>query len=163
MKAARYYGSGNYDEAIKQCNKIIEVEGESAFSHCLIAACHELKEDYEKAITSARSALKYEENHFDSLVILSRIYANKNDHEKAREFVVRGLEAYPEPIPSPPKFFFFILKLLSYIPRFKRIYKRAEEDISNPNESNEKWFKWAKEYLAWYEGTKGGEASPTVH
>ncbi|MBW9276084.1 MAG: tetratricopeptide repeat protein [Candidatus Thiodiazotropha sp. (ex. Lucinisca nassula)] len=163
VKAARCYRQGDYNEAIEQCKKMIEVEGDNAYSHYLIATCQELKEDYEEAILSAETALKCDKKHFDSLVILSRIYLNRNEHEKAREYVLRGLEAYPEPIPGPPKFFFTILKLLSIIPKFSRVYKQAEEEISNPNKSNEKWFQWAKEYLAWYERSKGGEPSPTVH
>jgi hypothetical protein len=116
------------------------------------------------AITSAKRALDLDPNSFGAIKILSEMYARRTEHELAAQYVRRGLERFPTPLPTMPKAFFGALRLASLIfPRLRTIEERAREDISDPNRNNDEWYVWAKQYLAWYDQSEGSRATPTIH
>ncbi len=163
LKAAKCFGKGDYKSAVGHFKKSMEVEGESSYIYSIIASCYELDEEYELAVKNGEKAVILDKEQFGAYEVLSRVHCSLKNYEKAKEYVIKGIECYPEPLPGPPKFVYFLLKMISIIPKFRRVYESTKEELSNPNRSSEKWYKWAKEYLEWYENAHGEKSVPTVH
>jgi|SRR5712691_427264 len=164
LQAARCVGRKDYDEAIRVLEAALSGSPRDVPFLELIAHCHYWANREDLALTSAQKALELDPKSFGAIKFMSGIYAKRTEHEVAAQYVRRGLENYPKPLPTPPKAFFLFLRLASFLfPRLRAIEKRAREDIADPNKSNSDWYTWARQYLAWYDGTHSDRTSPTVH
>ena len=109
-------------------------------------------------------ALRCDSDDFDALRMLAEIYANRNEHDKAVDFVRRGLANHPKPSAPLPRVAKALRIVAPLLP--KRLRRAIETDLTifeDPGANDRKWFAWAKEYLAWYDGTKGSSTAPVVH
>jgi tetratricopeptide (TPR) repeat protein len=163
MKAARCLGRKDYARAIEYYERVKESEDPNPYTLCMMAQCSEWAGDSESAIRIAKEALAIDSTQFESHKLLAEIYLARKDYEKTKWHVQNALHNYPEPLPSPPRLFFRLLRLLSILPAVRRVEKAAIDEIKDPNKDTRKWFEWAKEYLKWYEEQFGDKAEPTVH
>jgi tetratricopeptide (TPR) repeat protein len=163
MKAARCMGRGDYTQALEHLKELNDSEGSDPYTLCMIARCYEGAEDLDSAIGAANDALSFDSEHFESLQLLSRVYLSRKDYEKTKDYVQRTLQNFPEPLPGPPRFFFWVLRVLSIFPAIKRLEEAAKEDLADPNKDTKQWYDWAKKYLKWYGEEFGEKAEQTVH
>ena len=163
MDVARYVGYKDYDGAIRVLQASLSNSAIDIPSLELIAHCHRWSSRNDMAISVAQQTLAYDPNNFESMRLLSEIYAERKDHVSAVRFIRLGLENYPEPQPSVPKIYFSLLRLVSAIvPRFRSIHEAAKRDLGDLDNGNRKWFFWAKQYIAWYNSVSGREQDPIV-
>jgi hypothetical protein len=112
----------------------------------------------------AQRALEHDPTSFGAFQLLSEIYVERKEHETAAQFTRLGLDNFPEPTPSTPKFFFWVLRIGALlIPRLKRVEESVREDLADPNKEMREWYSWAKQYLAWYDASFQSKQTPTVH
>src|SRR5712692_1199648 len=164
FQVARRVGRKDYDGAIHGLERALSGSKNDTPYLELIAQCHHWAGRDEMAIASAKKALDIDPMSFGAVKFLSEIHARRTEHELAAQYVRRGLENFPEPLPTMPRVFFGILRLASFaFPRVKAVEKKAKENISDPNRNNNEWYAWAKQYLAWYDQGHGGRATPTIH
>jgi len=164
IQVARRIGQKDYDGAIRILEGTLEKNKKDIPSLSMIALCHHWSGRSDMAIACTKQVLTFDTKNFDAIRLLSEIYAERAEHQMAAEHIRLGLENYPTPLPATPKIFFWLLRFVSYVyPKFKALEKEAREEIGNPNKSNEDWFDWAKQYLAWYDQTQGEKKSPTLH
>ena len=163
MKAVRCMGRGDYMQALEHLQALRDSEEPNPYTLCMIARCYESAEDLDSAIGAANAALALNGEHFESLQLLARVYLTRSDYEKTKDYVQRALRNYPEPLPGSPRFFFWVLRVLSIFPAIRRLEKAAKEDLSDPNKDAKEWYDWAKKYLSWYEEEFGEKAEQTVH
>ena len=108
--------------------------------------------------------LRLDATAFAPLKILSEIYAERDQPEVTVSFLRRALESYPPPIepiaPRPVTLAKGIVRILS--PR-RPVTDDEFGMLEDPNVNDRKWYAWAMEYLAWYEGLSGGTATPVLH
>ncbi len=156
-------GRKDYAQALEHLSQIKKSEEPNPHTFSMIARCHEGAGDLDAAIAAANNALSIDSGHFYSLQLLTRVYLVRKDYEKTKEYVQRALQSYPEPLPGPPRFFFWILRILSVFSAIRRVDKQAREELEHPNKDTEEWYEWAKKYLKWYEEEFGDKAEPTVH
>jgi tetratricopeptide (TPR) repeat protein len=161
---ARRIGRKDFDGAISALERALDGGLTDAQYLEMIAQCHYWAKREEMAIASARRALHVDPKAFGAMKFLSEVYARRGDHDTAAEFARQALEHYPEPLPETPKTFLRVLRAVSFMfPRLKPFAARTQEDIGNPNKSTEQWYAWAKEFLAWYDQTRGAQTAPTIH
>jgi len=163
MKVARCMGRKDYAQALEYLGQMKQSEDANPYTLSMIARCHEGAGDLDSAITAANDALSIDSGHFYSLQLLARVHLARKDYENAKEYVQRALQSYPEPLPGPPRFFFWILRVLSVFPAIRRVEEQARADLEDPNKDTKEWYEWAKKYLKWYEEEFGDKAEPTVH
>lgn len=165
LKVARCIGSKDFDGAIRIMTSGLTNSKDDVWSFEMIAQCHQWAGRADMAITFAKRALEFDPKFFGSFELLSRIYAEKAEHETAAQYARLGLENYPAPIPPMPR---IVVRLFQsvfwalgiFIPRLRAL---ANLDAPDPNKPNNEWYNWAKQYLEWYQETHGDPMNPTVH
>jgi tetratricopeptide (TPR) repeat protein len=116
------------------------------------------------AIEAASRILQYDANDFAGLKLLSEIYAERDESERAAEFVRRALDNYPKSLPPAPRKLISVTRFLARIlPPLRRLGPKDFAVLEDPNATNRVWFEWAKQYLAWYDAATGGSSSPVLH
>lgn len=163
MAAARHMDSKRYDEAINCFREVIEEEGESPHSLEMMALCYEQKMNISKAKEFALRALEIETNSFGALKMLARFAISEENYSEARDYVLRALESYPEPLPEAPLFLLKFFRFLRRVAKFRKMSDAAVDILQNMNKDTEDWYRWAKEYLEWYESQFGEKSVPTCH
>lgn len=164
IEVGRCVGGKDYKGAIRVLEGSLSNNSKDAPSLVMIAMCHRWSNNIDEAIAMAQRALAYDPMSFEAIRLLSEIYADRKEHEAAAQFARLGLDNYPEPTPSIPKFFFWVLRIGALIlPRLKRVEKNVREDLADPDKDTREWYSWAKQYLAWYDSTYQSKHTPTVH
>ena len=165
LELAKLIGRSDFPNAIRYLQTYLGMHPQELHGWTFLAQCQRWAGSDAEAIESATQALQLNPTDFAALRMLSEIYATRNDEEKAVTFIRRGLENFPEPLPPVPpaliKAFRFVAPVLP-----KRLAAAVELDIpgfEDRGAGDRKWFNWAKEYLAWYEGETGNSAVPIVH
>ncbi len=162
IKLAGMIGRQEYDKATAYLRSGLKGDKSDADSLAMIANCHHWAGQPDQAIAAAEAALKIDPASFDMHAMLAQVFAEKGDHDKAIVNVRRGLECYPEPLPSVPEYFMLALRLLGRIfPSFRNV--DPNEGLRSVEASRADWFRWAKQYLAWYDGARGGDATLVTH
>jgi tetratricopeptide (TPR) repeat protein len=118
----------------------------------------------DKAIEVAERVLHVNPHDFTLLKMVSETLAQRGDHERAVAYVRLGLENYPEDIaPMPP----FLTKLARVTMRIlgprRKLSAQELAPWESVNADNRAWFQWAKEYLAWFDGSTGSKSVPVLH
>lgn len=131
----------------------------------MLAQCHVWANAKGSAEQAAVAALKLDPNDFETLRLLSAMYAEDNRHAEAAAIVRRGLESFPAPSPSlspwVPRVFRLVAPLLS-----KRLRKSIEAelpDLQDADVAARHWYAWAKDYLRWYDAATGSNSAPVLH
>jgi tetratricopeptide (TPR) repeat protein len=164
IEVGRCVGRKDFDGAIRVLESSLSNSSNDVHSLVMIAMCHRWSNRSDEAIVMAQRALAYDPKSFEAFQLLSEIYAERKEHETAAQFTRLGLDNFPEPTPSVPKFFFWVLRIGALvIPRLKRVEKSAREDLADPNKGVREWHSWAKQYLAWYDSEYRSKHTPTVH
>jgi tetratricopeptide (TPR) repeat protein len=111
----------------------------------------------DKAIVTAKKALLIDPKGFDMPKILSVIYAERENHEKAIKFVRIAVQNYkPGTASEIPGWVSSGLKLAGkFSARLRQIEKAAKEDLEDLNKARREWRAWAEEYMAWYNEATG--------
>ena len=153
LRIARLIGRKDYSGAISQLEATLQGQPTDVSALELIANCHRWSGADDKAIDTAARILEIDVTKFSALKMLSEIHAERGNPELAVSFVRRALESYPAPLePVSPK----LVTLARWIFRIVAPLKRVRDDefrvLEDPNEIDRKWYAWAKEYLAWYDG-----------
>ncbi len=152
MKVAPLVGRRDFEGALRILEGEITGTAEDKLYLEMIALCHLEAGNQEKAIEAAKKALELNPSSFEMPRMLSQIFAEREDHEQAAEYVRIGLSNYPaEDLPTLPKWSFALLKLAGkFSARWKRVEEAAKEDLRDPEKDRRDWQAWAKEYLAWH-------------
>lgn len=77
---------GDYDMAIKHCNKSIEISPENYYAYANRADCYFKKGEYDNAISDAKKALEYKNNGVEAATLLTIIYAMQDDEENKKHY-----------------------------------------------------------------------------
>jgi tetratricopeptide (TPR) repeat protein len=163
-QAARLVGKKDYDGAIRLVESALSGGAEDASLLVLVAHCHYWAKREDAALTSAQNALFLDPKSFEANKFLSGIYARRGEYDRAAQHAKHALENYPEPLPSVPKAFLSVVRVVAALfPRLRRIEQTAQQDLADPNKDNKRWYAWATEYLRWYDAAHGSRTSPTVH
>ena len=167
MKFARLIGGGDFDRAIKlltdglakatsDVNRLDFMER--------IALCHWGASRADDAIESLNKALEIDPKSFFSLKLLSECHAMRNEHDAAATFARRAMEAYPDPLPQPPKLVPRLLRgLARIVPKYRSLFLDIEKQVADPDCGDPKWYAWAKDYLKWYDASRGTSIAPRLH
>lgn len=163
MKVARCIARKDYARALEYLDQIRVSEEPNPYTVYMMAKCHEWSGDTESAMSAAKEALSIDNGHFESLKLLANLYLAKKDYKKTTEYVQAALNNYPEPVPGPPRFFFWLLRVLSFIPAIGKLGEAVRDDLEDPDKDTKSWFKWAKKYIEWYEDEYREKTGPTLH
>jgi tetratricopeptide (TPR) repeat protein len=157
-------GRKEFDKAIDYLRAGLKGDTSDLASLEMIAHCHDWAGRSEEAIASCREALGHDPNSFDMHVMLSRLFAAKDEHADAANHARKGLETYPEPLPKLPRSLILTLKIFSrLIPSLRGLAPDAEAALLRAEADNAAWFNWAKRYLSWYDATYGETVKPVDH
>jgi tetratricopeptide (TPR) repeat protein len=155
-------GRQEYDKAIDYLRAGLKGDRSDFDSLAMIANCYHWAGRHDQAIVACEEALKVDSSSFDMHALVAQLFVEKGDHENAVIHARIGLECYPEPLPTIPRWITFIFRLLG------RVFPSLRD--SDPNEglrsmeaSRAEWFAWAKQYLTWHDATHGGTGKPVVH
>jgi tetratricopeptide (TPR) repeat protein len=85
-----------YDEAIKYCDKVIELAPRSTLGYSLRARVHILKDDLKSGLSDLSEALKINPNDLPALLMRSRLYAADKKDEEAKADVEKALRISPD-------------------------------------------------------------------
>jgi len=153
MKIAPFIGRQDYEGALQLLEGELAGTADDSPYLEMIAHCHWLAGNDEKAIETAKEALELDPNNFEMPKILSQIYAEHEEHEQAVAYVKIGLRNYKsDSLPAVPRWVFGAMKLAAkYSARWKHVEEAAKEDLGDPNKDSREWCAWANEYLLWYE------------
>jgi hypothetical protein len=165
MLALRSVRAKDPDAAIKILTDSLTNTEEDVFTWEMIAHWHCTAGRDAMAIAAAKQALSYSPSYFGALELLAGLHASRSEHELAAHYARLGLENFPERLPNLPQSLVRgvqgLFRLLSLVSR--RFQRVADEDIPDPNRSNEEWYTWAKQYLEWYDDSHGQRENPRVH
>ena len=152
IKVAPLIGRRDFDTAVQVLEGELTGTSEDILHLELIAQYHWQAGNEQKAIETAKKALALDPKSFEMSRMLSQIFAEHEDHEKAIQYVKIGLNNFPsEPLPAPPSWTFSVLNLAGkFSARWKRVHEAANEDLQDPDKDRREWQSWAYEYLAWY-------------
>jgi tetratricopeptide (TPR) repeat protein len=130
----------------------------------LLAQCHRWSGAGDKAIEVAEKVLEVDPHYFPALKLLSEILAQGSDHERAAAYLRRGVESYPQEMSPLPYFLLQLARVTMRILRPRReMSAQGFEPWETINAENRAWFKWAKEYLAWFDDKTGSKTLPVLH
>jgi tetratricopeptide (TPR) repeat protein len=162
MRLARLIGRQDFDGAIRLMDGSLSNTAADIPDLEMMAYCHRWSHRNDMAIILAQKVLTYDPKYFGAFRLLSEIYTEQDDHERAAKFARLGIENFPDPFPSIPKLLFWLLRIgAALFPRLKRINESAKRDLTDLNKDNKEWYLWAKEYLHSYDSVTG-KHSPTV-
>lgn len=154
MQVASHIGRKDFDGAIRILQGALCNDSRDVPYLEMIDLCHHWSDRNDMAISAAQRALAYDSKCFGAIRLLSKIHAERNEHDTAVQLVRLGMENYPEPLPAAPKPFIWILHLLAVIfPSVRRIESAVRRDFSDPNSDDKEWYVWAQRYLAWYDSS----------
>ena len=85
-----------YDEAIKYCDKVIEVAPRSTLGYSLRARVYILKDDLKSALSDLTEALKINPNDLPALLMRSRLNAAEGHDDAAKADVEKALRLSPD-------------------------------------------------------------------
>ncbi|MGI9408670.1 MAG: tetratricopeptide repeat protein [Hyphomicrobiaceae bacterium] len=155
-------GREDFDGAVDYLRAGLKGDASDLDTLKMIAHCHHWAGNTDDAIAVSREALIHDPALFEMHAILAQLLADKGEHEDACFHACKGLVNYPEPQPEPPGLRNSIAACLSRI--------SATEPEPSPNLAMQwvkagrtEWFDWAKQYLNWYETTRGETVKPTEH
>lgn len=95
LRAFINYSRKNYDNAISDLDKAINLQPDHAFLYALRAGVYEEKDDYDKAITDYTRAIKLEAGNVDFLIARGGAYKLKADASNALADYDRALKIDP--------------------------------------------------------------------
>jgi tetratricopeptide (TPR) repeat protein len=108
-------GRQEYDKAIDYLRAGLKGDKSDFDSLAMIANCHHWAGHHDQAIVVGEEALKIDPRSFDMHALLAQLFAEKGDHENAVIHARKGLECYPEPLPTIPSSITFVFRLLGRI------------------------------------------------
>ncbi len=150
MKVARAIGRDDFATAIRYLKEGIAANGESAYYLYMIAECHENIGSDQEALDYGTRALAHDPCDLDTLQLVTRIYQDRGEDERAYLYVCRALENPPEAIEDIPRFLMAVLRVLSIIyPRLKKV--DPHKSFHNFNKRQRDWQAWAEDWKEWYE------------
>lgn len=156
---SRMIGQQEFDKAIDYLRSGLKGNESDLSSLEMIAHCHHWAGHADDAIKACRKALRYDPKSFDMHSMLSRLLAEKGEHEDAVIHARRGLECYPSPLPEIPRFVTSAFQVLGRIfPRLRGA--DATESLRRIEAEQSEWFAWAKRYLNWYDRTHNDRLGP---
>lgn len=85
-----------YDEALKQCEKVIELAPKSTLGYNLRARVQIMKDDLKAAMKDLDEALKIDENDLPALLMRSRLNAAEGNDAQAKADVDKALQLRPD-------------------------------------------------------------------
>ncbi|MHA2035750.1 MAG: tetratricopeptide repeat protein, partial [Promethearchaeota archaeon] len=85
----------NYDSAIIDCNKAIELDSKFVDAYYHIGLAYNYKKKYDAAIENFQKGLNYDKNHIESWNLVGLAYMAKNESENALNFLNKTLEIDP--------------------------------------------------------------------
>ncbi|MEO1205290.1 MAG: tetratricopeptide repeat protein [Pseudomonadota bacterium] len=162
IKVARLIGRKEFDAAIELLRSKLKGDASDQYSFEMIAYCCQSAGRSDDAIASCRAALKLDPQSYEMHALLAQLLADQGAYEDAAIHALRGLEYYPEPMPEIPKVVLSVLRVLGrFLPRLNRTsFEKALADI---DEDRANWFRWATEYLRWYDRTHADQLTPPRH
>ena len=75
--------AGEYDEAIRNYTKAIEIESEFANAYSARGSAYSRKGEYDRAITDYNRAIELDQNFAEAYLMRGIVYDRKKEHEKA--------------------------------------------------------------------------------
>ncbi len=85
-----------YDEALKYCDKVIELAPRLTLGYSLRARVHILKDDLKSALSDLTEALKIDPNDLPALLMRSRLNAAEGNDDQAKADVEKALRISPD-------------------------------------------------------------------
>jgi tetratricopeptide (TPR) repeat protein len=164
LQLARFVGRKDFDGAIRVLEASLSQGADDVPALLMIALCHRWAHRDEDAILAARRVLASDPNSFEAIQLLSETHAQRGEHDVAVQFVRVGLESDPAPVPVPPTFFLWFVRIAAYLfPRLRHIENAAKAHLSDAKSGRAEWFAWARQYVAWYDQVAGNQRKPTIH
>ena len=98
LKAQNSYWKGDYEDAIKRFEKLVELNESSQFIHEKLSFCYDRSYEREKAIEHQLLALKFDPKNATNLFILGQLYQRANDYENAEKYYLSALALMDVPL-----------------------------------------------------------------
>jgi tetratricopeptide (TPR) repeat protein len=156
MRASKAIGAKNYDIAIDEYKKRLEVDESDQEALSMIALCYGWEGDLERAIPYAIKRLAHDPTDFHMLLLSAKYWSNNGNEDQTYNYACRVLENVPRSKPEDlPKSVYWLLKFFSIFKRFRGLESAAKESqvgYENYYKDNIEWVRQCKE---WYEAKHG--------
>jgi tetratricopeptide (TPR) repeat protein len=134
-RGAVYNFIGEYDKAINDFNKVIELSSSSAFlvgAYVGLAGSYSSKKNYNKAIEYCTKAIELAQDNDDILYFLrGRIYFDKSEYKKSINDFTKAIDLYSKPLDSIyPLFLFDCYQFRAYAYFVEKDYHNAIKDYT---------------------------------
>lgn len=149
-----YFSMGNYDDAIKNAEKVIKLKnGSEALSYVMIGNCYDLNDQYSKAVKTYLKGIKEYPDEQMLFYNLALTYQNHKEYQKAEEIIIKSIQLKPTHASSH-----FLYGLIldaqgktfqSTIPLY---FALSLEPTSKRSNTNLKWLKKTLDYNIKKEG-----------
>ncbi|MHA2121377.1 MAG: tetratricopeptide repeat protein [Promethearchaeota archaeon] len=94
-KAHSEIENGNYDIAIENCTKALELDETFVDSYYNMGLAYNYKKEFDAAIENFQKAIDYDKNHIDSWNLMGLAFETKEDYAKALECLNNTIEIDP--------------------------------------------------------------------
>jgi tetratricopeptide (TPR) repeat protein len=162
IRFAKMMGSEKFDDAIDYLRDGLKGDMSDLAAIEMIAHCHRWAGRPAEAIAVCHEALAIDPASFDMHSTLAELFAEKREYHDAALHARKGLETYPEKLPELPRAFISVFNAVCWIaPSFRS----ADPELAMRSISARQadWFRWAKQYLSWYDANHGGSSSLIEH
>ncbi len=162
MKAVRAMGRGDLPTAIRYLKEGMAAKGENAFDLFVVAWCHDRMGSDQEALDYGTRALAHDPCDLGTLQLVTRIYQDRGEEERAYIYVCRALESPPKPSEINPRFLMAVWRLFFiFNPRIKRA--DPNKLIHNYYKKEQDWQAWAEDWKEGYEKKYGGPPDESIH
>jgi tetratricopeptide (TPR) repeat protein len=159
-RANSLYGRRDFAAAATIFEEITRADPGNGFAAFMLASCYEHQERYSEALQWAEVAADKLPDSLIAVQAAARLAIANGDHEKAGNYVLRGL-ALPEVTTEMPretllpKPLLWLIRALYRTPFLRRRIRPGALDKWEPgNQAVElqRWKEWAQSYIAWRNG-----------
>ncbi len=162
IKAVRAMGRGDLPTAIRYLKEGMAAKGENAFDLFVVAWCHDHMGSDQEALDYGTRALAHDPCDLDTLQLVTRIYQDRGEDERAYLYVCRALESPSDVVVDFPRLLVAVWRVLfTFIPRVKGA--DPNKLIHSVNKKRHDWQAWAEDWKEGYENKYGGPPDEPIH
>ncbi len=163
MHGARLMDARRYDEALKCYRQLTEKVKPTAYHWEMLARCYEWVGETEQAESAGRRALEADEGRFGALRLLARLSIAQGHYAQARDYVQKALVAERRPPAGQPRFLLAVGRLLDRTSRRRQTAGDTDAFTRDPEQDDEQWCGWARDFLNGYERAFGEQSHARPH
>ena len=154
IDATKAIRDSDYDTAITIYKKEERENNKDTYAVSIkaIAQCYAWKGDLENAFKYANKMLILDQNDSEMLLLAARYWYDKQNEEMTYKYVCKVIKNPPDSIEQIPKWTIWIIKPFSlFFKNLRNIERKFISIVSDHEQKNKEWVKWAMDYKNWYE------------